>query len=273
MDTTARAGWDAIVADPGRALVALDYDGVLAPIVPVPTEAVPAPGALDALLRLAARLGTLAVVTGRPAAVAVELGGLDAVPGLIVEGQYGAERWEAGELTTPADPPGVVAAKEVLPAALAAAGADPAVWVEDKRLALVVHTRRTADPDAELARLAPAVIAVARAHGLEPHPGKQVLELRPPGFDKGAVLRRLAADRRAGAALFAGDDVGDLPGFAAVRELRAAGTPGLTVASASPEAAAVAAAADVAVDGPAGVVTLLTRLADALGRPGDDADR
>lgn len=272
MNAAGRAGWDAIVADPGRALVALDYDGVLAPIVADPTAAAPAPGALAALQRLAARVGTLAVVTGRPAAVAVALGGLAAVPGLIVEGQYGAERWEAGELTTPADPPGVVAAKQDLPGALAAAGADPSVWVEDKRLALVVHTRRTADPDAELAKLAPAVAAVAAAHGLEPHPGKLVVELRPPGFDKGGVLRRLAADGHAGAVLFAGDDVGDLPGFAAVRELRAAGTPGLTVASASPEAAAVAAAADVAVDGPAGIVTLLTRLADALGHPEDGRD-
>jgi trehalose 6-phosphate phosphatase len=267
MSAAGQAGWDAIVADPGRALVALDYDGVLAPIVAVPTEAVPAPGALDALQRLAARVGTLAVVTGRPAAVAVELGGLAAVPGIIVEGQYGAERWAAGELTTPADPPGVAAARAALPAALAAAGADPAVWVEDKRLALVVHTRQTADPDAELARLAPAVAAVAAAHGLEPHPGKLVVELRPPGFDKGAVLRRLAGGRSA--VLFAGDDVGDLPGFEAVRELRAAGIPGLTVASASPEAAAVAAAADLAVDGPAGIVTLLTGLADALGRTED----
>ncbi|HST67404.1 MAG TPA: trehalose-phosphatase [Mycobacteriales bacterium] len=262
-----RAGWEAIVAAPEQALVALDYDGVLAPIVAVPTEAVPAPGALEALQRLAPRVGTLAIVTGRPAAVAVELGGLDAVPGLVVEGQYGAERWAAGELTTPADPPGVAAARTALPAALAAAGADPAVWVEDKRLALVVHTRRAADPDAELARLTRAVTAVAEQHGLEPHPGKMVIELRPPGFDKGGVLRRLAAGRHA--VLFAGDDVGDLPGFEAVRELRRAGTPGLTVASASPEAAAVAEAADVAVDGPAGVVTLLIQLADALGRTED----
>jgi len=269
MSTAGQRGWDAIVADPGRALVAIDYDGVLAPIVADPTQAVPAPGALAALQRLAARVGTLAVVTGRPAVVAVELGGLDAVPGLVVEGQYGAERWEAGELTTPADPPSVLAAKQTLPGALAAAGADPAVWVEDKRLALVVHTRQTADPDAELVKLTPAVTAVAQAHGLEPHPGKLVVELRPPGFDKGGVLRRLAAGRHSSAVLFAGDDVGDLPGFEAVRALRAAGTPGLTVASASPEAAAVAAAADVAVDGPAGIITLLTRLADALGRPED----
>jgi trehalose 6-phosphate phosphatase len=266
MDGRRQPGWDAIVAAPERALIALDYDGVLAPIVPDPDQAFPAPGAVEALRRLAARVGTLAVVTGRPAEVAVRLGGLDAVPGLVVEGQYGAEHWAAGRLSTPDDPPEVVAAKTDLPAALAEAGADPGVWVEDKRLALVVHTRRAADPDGELDRLRPALERFAARHRLEPHPGKMVLELRPPGFDKGGVLRRLAAERNAGAVLFAGDDVGDLPGFAAVEELRRAGIPGLTVASASAEATEVAEAADVAVDGPPGVVALLTRLADAVDR-------
>ena len=268
MDRPGQAGWDAIVAAPERALVALDYDGVLAPIVDDPQRAVPAPGAVEALRRLAGRVGTLVVVTGRPAEVAVRLGGLDSVPGLVVEGQYGAEHWAGGRLATPEDPPEVVAAKPELPAALTEAGADPGVWVEDKRLALVVHTRRTADPDGELDRLRPALERFADRHGLEPHPGKMVLELRPPGFDKGGVLRRLAADRQPGAVLFAGDDVGDLPGFAAVEQLRGAGTPGLTVASASTEAAEVADAADVSVDGPDGVVALLTRLADTLAASG-----
>lgn len=257
-----RAGWAALRAEPSRALVALDYDGVLAPIVDEPTRAWPAPGAIEVLRRLAGQVGSLAVVTGRPAEAVVALGELDTVPGLVVEGQYGAERWEAGTLTTPDEPAAVAAARAGLPAALAASGADPAVWVEDKRLALVVHARRAAGPDAELVRLAPAVRRVAAAHGLEVHPGKLVLELRPPGFDKGGVVRRLAAAARPGAVLFAGDDVGDLPAFAAVEELRAAGTPGLTVASASPEAAEVAARADLAVDGPPGVVDLLVAFAD-----------
>jgi trehalose 6-phosphate phosphatase len=264
MDGPGRAGWDAIVSAPERALIALDYDGVLAPIVADPDQAVPAPGAIATLRRLAGQVGTLAVVTGRPAEVVVRLGGLDAVPGLLVEGQYGAEHWTDGQLTTPDDPPEVAAARPELPALLADAGADAGVWVEDKRLALVVHTRRTQDPDGELARLRPALERFAGRHGLEPHPGKMVLELRPPGFDKGGVLRRLAAERQPGAVLFAGDDVGDLPGFATVEQLRRAGTPGLSVASASAEAAEVAAAADVALDGPPGVVALLTRLADAL---------
>ena len=264
MDGPGQAGWDAIVSAPERALIALDYDGVLAPIVDDPDQAVPAPGAIATLRRLADRVGTLAVVTGRPAEEVVRLGDLGSLPGLLVEGQYGAEHWAGGRLRTPDDPPEVVAARSALPAALAEAGADPAVWVEDKRLALVVHTRRTPDPDGELARLWPALERFADRYGLEPHRGKLVAELRPPGSDKGGVLRRLAADRQPGAVLFAGDDVGDLPGFEAVEQLRRAGTPGLTVASASAEAAEVAAAADVAVDGPPGVVALLTRLADAV---------
>jgi trehalose 6-phosphate phosphatase len=273
MDGPGQAGWDAIVAAPERALVALDYDGVLAPIVDDPDQAVPAPGAIETLRRLAGRVGTLAVVTGRPAEVVVRLGGLDSVPGLCVEGQYGAEHWVAGRLTAPDDPAEVAEARPALPAALAEAGADPGVWVEDKRLALVVHTRRTRDPDGELDRLRPALERFAARYGLEPHPGKMVMELRPPGFDKGGVLLRLAEDRAPAAVLFAGDDVGDLPGFAAVEQLREAGTPGLTVASASAEAVEVAQAADVAVDGPAGVVELLSRLADAIGGPGaGDAD-
>ena len=235
---------------------------MLAPIVDEPSEAWPAPGAVEALQRLAGRVGTLAVVTGRPAEVVVALGGLDRVPGLLVEGQYGAERWVAGTLTTPDEPPGVAALRAELPRALAAAKADPAVWVEDKRLALVVHTRRAADPDGELVRLGSGLRALAGAHGLEAHPGKMVLELRPPGFDKGGVLRRLVEAAAPGAVLFAGDDVGDLPAFAVVAELRAAGTPGLAVASASAEAVEVAERADLAVDGPPGVVALLTALAD-----------
>jgi trehalose 6-phosphate phosphatase len=257
-----RAGWAALLAAPERGLVALDYDGVLAPIVTEPAEAWPAPGALDVLGRLAGRVGTLAVVTGRPAAEVVELGGLAAVPGLVVEGQYGAERWVAGELTTPEEPAAVTAARAELPAVLAAAGADPGVWVEDKRLALVVHTRKAAAPDAELVRLAPAVRSLAERSGLEMHPGKMVLELRPPGFDKGGVLRRLVDVAAPGAVLFAGDDVGDVPAFDEVRALRAAGTPGLAVASASDETAPeVTAGADLSVDGPPGVVALLGRLA------------
>jgi trehalose 6-phosphate phosphatase len=95
-----------------------------------------------------------------------------------------------------------------------------------------------------------------------------VLELRPRGSDKGQALRALARERGARAVLFCGDDLGDLAAFAALRDLRAEGVPGCAVASRSPESPKVAAAADVVVEGPPGVVELLSSLAAHYGRPG-----
>ena len=63
-----RAGLDALLARPGQALIATDFDGTLAPIVADPRAARPLPGAVPALRRLARVVGTVAVITGRPAA-------------------------------------------------------------------------------------------------------------------------------------------------------------------------------------------------------------
>ena len=257
-----QAGLDAIAASPAHALIATDYDGTLAPIVDDPAAAVPAPGAAAALTRLATRVGTVAVITGRAAAEAVSLGGLAQVPGLIVLGHYGAQRWQAGELTAPPAPPGVQAVRAALPGLLAELGAPEGTAVEDKGTALAVHTRRTADPAAALALLREPLRRLAGHAGLTVEPGRLVLELRPPGMDKGAALRALAAERAARAVLFCGDDLGDLAAFAAVRQLRAEGIPGCAVASQSPESPRVAEAADLVVDGPPGIVRLLAALAE-----------
>src|SRR5688572_25592746 len=118
LPTTAagREGLQALRARPSSALVALDYDGTLAPVVARPEQAVPAPGALDALVALAPRVGQLALVTGRPADVVVALAGLSAVDGLQVLGQYGAQRWSSGGLDSPPPLPGVETARAALPA-------------------------------------------------------------------------------------------------------------------------------------------------------------
>lgn len=260
-----QAGLDALLAAPARALIGTDFDGTLAPIVPDPQAARALPGAAPALARLARAVGTVAVITGRPAAEAVRYGGLDAVPGLIVLGHYGGQRWQDGQLTGPGSPPAIAAARQALPGLLERAGADAGTWVEDKELALAVHTRRAADPEAALRRLAGPLTDLAAGLGLAAEPGRLVIELRLPGTDKGAALTGLVAERGAGSVLFCGDDLGDLPAFAAVRELRAAGLPGCAAASASPESPQVAAAADLVVEGPEGIVALLAALADRLG--------
>jgi trehalose 6-phosphate phosphatase len=268
-DVTAEgaAALAAIAGDPGRALIALDFDGTLAPIVSEPSAARPQPGALAALQRLATAVGTLAIVTGRPSSVAVELGGFAGIPGLIVIGHHGWERWEDGELTSPPPPPEIARARERLPGALAEAGAPDGTWVEDKSHALVVHTRRTPDPEAALALLAGSLGSFADQIGLDCKPGRLVIELRARGVDKGTAITTLADERDPAAVLFAGDDLGDIPAFEAVHALRDTGRAGVAVCSASGEVTALAAHADLVVDGPAGITALLVRLADAVQPP------
>lgn len=260
------AGLDALLKQPGDALIATDFDGTISPIVSDPSAARALPGAVPALAALARRVGTLAVITGRPAADAVAYGGLDAVDGLIVLGHYGGQRWQAGRLTAPEPSPAVDAARRALPGLLRDAGAPDGTWIEDKTHAVAVHTRGTPDPDAALALLGEPLTELAGRLELAAEPGRFVIELRPRGVDKGGALLGLARETDARSAMFCGDDLGDLAAFAAVRQLRAAGIPGCTVASASPESPRVAAEADLVLDGPAGVVGFLRDIAAKLSR-------
>jgi trehalose 6-phosphate phosphatase len=232
-----------------RALLAFDFDGTLGRIAARPEDARLVEGAGDVLTSLARRAAGLAIVTGRPARTAVELGGFDAVPGLVVLGHYGLQRWENGMLTSPEPDPGIEAVRRSLPPLPQGA------LVEDKEHSIVVHTRGCADPDQELENLRAPLAALAADHGLEVVPGRYVWELRPPGIDKGSALKTLVAERKPDVVLVAGDDLGDLPLFAAAGELR---IPALRIAVVSPGAPPeVAAAADVVVAGPDALIAAL----------------
>ncbi|MEU9170828.1 trehalose-phosphatase [Streptomyces sp. NPDC048420] len=262
-----RDGLHALLAAPHRAVIGLDFDGTLAPIVADPEQARAHPDAVAALAALAPKVASVAVVTGRPAEIAVRYGGFAGVPGLehlTVLGHYGAERWDAatGEVTAPEPHPGVAAVRAALPALLDGTGA----WIEEKGgRAVAVHTRRAPDPQATFDALRAPLTGLATHHGLIVEPGRLVLELRPPGMDKGVALLTHVRDLSAGSVLYAGDDLGDLPAFSAVDDLRSAGTPGLLVCSGSDEVTELRKRADLVVDGPGGVVALLRALANRLG--------
>lgn len=267
------AGLAAILAEPARAIVAVDYDGTLAPIVANPGQAVPHADAVGVLGAVAGVVGAVAVVTGRPVSDVLDLGGMRAAAGLerlVILGQYGLERYDAatGRRTTSALHPGVSVVRGRLPALLEVAGVSAELAVEDKGQSLVVHTRRLPHPERTLERLRAPLAALAEQAGLEAVPGRLVLELRPPGIDKGQALTAFVRERDGAAVLFAGDDVGDLPAYDAVDRLRSDGVPGVTVCSASAEVSALRERADVVVDGPEGVVALLRALVAALGSGG-----
>jgi trehalose 6-phosphate phosphatase len=248
---------------PDRAVLGCDFDGTLSPISERPEDARALPGALDALAAVAARLCAVAIISGRPAAQVIELGGFRGAPGLeqlVVFGQYGRERWDAktDEVVAPPTPPSVDAARPQVRDLVAAAPAG--VTLEDKGAALVVHVRGTADPNGALSAIAPQLMDIALQAGLTIEPARMACELRPPGYDKGGAVRSFVEEYDARTVVFIGDDRGDVPAYDMVETLRAEGRTGLTVASASPEVEILQARADLVLDGPSGVLEFLLAL-------------
>jgi trehalose 6-phosphate phosphatase len=230
-----------LAAEPDLAAVLLDVDGVLAPIVERPEDARIPDETRNELARLAARYRLVACVSGRPSA---QVEALVAVDGVAIVGEHGLEL--APEAADWAERVARFAREVDWPA-------------EQKALSVSFHFRRADDEAAARAYLT-RVAEAATAEGLVPRWGRMVLEVRPPvEAHKGTAVRALVARSGVSRALYAGDDTTDLDAFAG---LDAAGLElGVRVAVDSGEApAGLREAADVVVDGPAGVLTLLRAL-------------
>jgi trehalose 6-phosphate phosphatase len=259
----------ALVRAAAETVVGLDFDGTLAPIVEDPAEAHIHPDAGAVLTDLAEQVRAVAVITGRPARQALDLGGLEQVGNAIGDagkelylfGQYGNERWSSTNrrIVSPRPPAGLASFTAELPRLLRRHEAEDA-HVEDKGLAVAVHTRRLAEPDRAFEELLPLLEERAARYDLVVEPGRQVIEVRSPGMDKGMVVEKLAGELRAGGFAFIGDDLGDIGAFEAVAALSGKGLPTLLVCSASDEESALIELSDVLVHGPDGVMDLLRQL-------------
>ena len=204
MVATGDALLERLASSPDRAGLFLDFDGVLAPIVPRPEDAAVPPETRAELERLAGRYRLVAVVSGRPSADVRARVGLD---GIVYVGTHGleldprAETWRAR----------IHAFAETAPW--------PADQVEDKGLTVAFHYRDRADEGAALNELEP-VAARARSEGFATRFGRKVLEVLPPlDSNKGTAVRRLVDETGLHRALVAGDDTTDLDAFRAIEEL------------------------------------------------------
>jgi trehalose 6-phosphate phosphatase len=241
---------DALAAfrtEQGRAGVLLDFDGTLSPIVARPQLARIREGARDAIARLLGRYAVVAIVSGRTGDELRELVGVD---GVRLAGLYGLAD-DAPPLPAP-----------VLHAVTALAGNVPGVRVEPKGGSVAVHYRAAVDPTAAQDELARALTPIADRAGLELLAGKMVLELVPAGLPlKEGAVQRIVEAERLDAVLYAGDDVADLRAFEALDRLADGGVHTVKVAVRGlGTPLALTAAADVVVEGPAGLVTLLRGL-------------
>lgn len=190
----------------------------------------------------------VAVITGRRSEEAAAL--LD-VPGVNFAGLYGMQEAAPELLAT------------VAPLVASAVAVVPEAWAEDKGVSVAVHYRQAPDPAAARRKLVVALQQVATENGLELVEGKMVIELVPPDRPmKGATIERIAGEAALEAVLYAGDDVADLDGFAGLDRLEHRGLLVVRVAVRGAETPqALLDRADIAVDGPGGLIELLRQLA------------
>jgi trehalose 6-phosphate phosphatase len=192
------------LAEVPRLLVALDFDGVLAPIVAVPSDARPLPEAADALRGLAALPDTVvALVSGRGLADLRAVSG--AQPPIRLVGSHGAE-FDDGAAAL--DDEQAARLDALVAEVRELVDGEPGVTLEDKPTGVAVHVRNA--PPEVGSRVLDAVRAgPASRPGVESTPGKSVIDLAVTETSKGSALDVLRERFSADAVLFAGDDVTD----------------------------------------------------------------
>jgi trehalose 6-phosphate phosphatase len=226
-------------------LVASDFDGTLAEIVPEPDSARALPAAVTALRELRGLVGTVALISGRSTA---DLQRLVDVQGVRVLGDYGQ----------PSDRRPDPALERFRAAAEAAVAGIPGARVEAKPGAVAIHFRSR--PELGQHVLSAVTPAAAQA-GLDVRRGRMVIEVLPRDWDKSRALADLVTSTSAAGAVFLGDDYGDRGCF---QYLAGLDRPHLAVGVASEETPAeVFAACDLVVEGPSGAAEFLSRLAAA----------
>jgi trehalose 6-phosphate phosphatase len=196
----------------------LDFDGTLVEIAERPDAVEVDPGLTDLLHRLGEKLeGRLAIVTGRPAMEAREL--LGGSPMSFI-GSHGLEfLWADGRVDAVERPSSLATA---LNATRELEAATSGLIVEDKPLGVALHFRQNPAAEAACVKLA---VRLATKLGLELQYGKMMVELRPPGADKGSAIRKLMEEPPFCLAtpLFMGDDLTDESAFLTASMMGGAG--------------------------------------------------
>ena len=200
--------------------ILVDVDGTLLDLAPTPLDVVVPPELVTALDRLNQRSGgALAFVSGRPLA---EIDLFFAPLKLAAIGGHGAElRLTDGT---------VVRAKKFLDGDLkerlaAIRNGKPGLVVEDKGYSMALHYRLAPQYGHIVREQVNAICAEFPSAAIEILPGKSVIEVKQPSFNKGTAVRELMrhapfAGRKP---IFIGDDVTDEAAFAVLPDFNGIG--------------------------------------------------
>jgi len=199
-------------------LVALDFDGVLSPIVAVPSDARPLARSADAVRALAAAPDTTVVlVSGRGLADLGEVSGFAAPVRMV--GSHGAEYGPGltdGTAALLDDERQALREKLVL-ALTDLVDGEPGVTLERKPAGVAVHVRN-APPEVGARVLDTVRAGPATWEGVDATEGKAVIDLAVLQVSKGIAVDALRERLGADAVFFAGDDVTDESVFTRLRD-------------------------------------------------------
>lgn len=201
----------AVAAVP-RLLVAFDFDGVLSPIVDVPSDARPLPGTARVMNELSELPDTVvALVSGRGLADLGAVSGFRAPVRLV--GSHGGE-FDDGATVLDDEQRALLEALVVELNALV--DGEPGVMLEPKTAGVAVHVRN-APADVGARVLAAAAAGPGARPGIESIPGKAVLDMSVMRTTKGSAIDLLRERVKADAVVFGGDDVTDETALARMR--------------------------------------------------------
>ncbi|TET75334.1 MAG: trehalose-phosphatase [Dehalococcoidia bacterium] len=243
-----------------------DVDGTISEIAPSPAEARVSPICRQSLAVLAKHLAVVVAISGRPAAEAREMVGIDE---MVYIGNHGYERWVGGvvELVPGVGdyPAGIKAVLDELRKLISIEG----IILENKGPTASIHYRRCRDREAALKAIISAVGGLARASDLRVSLGKMAVELRPPlEVSKGTAVFSLIREHYLSGAIYLGDDLTDVDVFVAFHQK---GLPfkGLAIGVIGEETVPqVARQADFTVNGVGDVERFLRQVVvEVVGRP------
>ncbi len=244
-----------------------DIDGTISQVARVPSEAFVAESPRESLRSLGSAISIVGAITGRGAADAASMLGLD---GTVVIGNHGYERLRQGERLIHPSALGsrssVATSTNLLLGIVEATPQLVGVVVENKDLSASVHYRLVEDQGRTVELLRQLVGAIAELHELNVTDGKFVYEIRPKALvNKGTAIHDIAVELGLAGVVYLGDDVTDVDAFRALTALRSSEIETLSVGIVSAETHAIVRdSADLLIDGVDSCVALLAGVAEQL---------
>lgn len=193
-----------------------DIDGTISETALSPAEARVSPVCRESLAVLAKHLAVVVAVSGRPAAEARKMVGIDEI---VYIGNHGYERWAGGGVELVPGVEDYYARVKAVLDELRKLVSIEGVILENKGPTASIHYRRCRDREAALKAIISAVDGLARAGNLRVSLGKMAVELRPPlEVSKGTAVFSLIEEHYLSGAIYLGDDLTDVDVFVAFHQ-------------------------------------------------------